>query len=489
MSNLLTQKLPSFKAAHPPTPQQAAAIESIATDNSTIVNALAGTGKTSGVIAPASRRLPRDTALAIAFTKTAATELQSKLACSASTFHSLMFGMLKGNPSYASVRVDNRKIWDIFREVRQEFGQLDYDICKEKVEVAHGSLCPFFHTPEAAEEWLSNFMLDEFCDVQVARQPLYIRAVGKMLAISDERCASITFDDMMRLPVVLDLRPRRQYTHIIVDEAQDLSPAKHRCLQHIQQHQPDIIFSAVGDPNQAIFGFSGAYSDSLDRFAQTFETQADLPLTINFRCSRAVIEYARAQTGVPLEAHDQAPEGLVTDSHSLDSELLRTAKGTSTFLLARYNRDLLSGALAAASRGVPVKLRNDMASYLVRDLKKRGANKMRGDLLAKLDLNLTKPKRQRYNDQLRCLEIATNNGQLTDCSAVNRLEFLLANKEEHAPQLMTVHKAKGLEADRTIIFGSSCFSPEEVPQDDNCYYVALTRAKDQLEVVNLPQLT
>jgi DNA helicase II / ATP-dependent DNA helicase PcrA len=72
----------------------------------------------------------------------------------------------------------------------------------------------------------------------------------------------------------------------------------------------------------------------------------------------------------------------------------------------------------------------------------------------------------------------------------------LFNSEQPDMTLSTVHKAKGLEADRIFLL-----NPDEMPlkwpnqqawelqQEHNLKYVALTRAKGELYLVRSPQAT
>ena len=48
---------------------------------------------------------------------------------------------------------------------------------------------------------------------------------------------------------------------------------------------------AVGDPSQGIYGFRGAGSDAMDLIKSEFDAD-ELPLTVSYRCSTAVVDYA-----------------------------------------------------------------------------------------------------------------------------------------------------------------------------------------------------
>ena len=75
--------------------------------------------------------------------------------------------------------------------------------------------------------------------------------------------------------------------------------------------KPTERITVVGDNRQAIFGFRGADSNSLDRLKQ--ELNADeLGLTRTYRCGKVIVE--RAQGFVPdLEADENNPDGEIVE--------------------------------------------------------------------------------------------------------------------------------------------------------------------------------
>ena len=113
----------------------------------------------------------------------------------------------------------------------------------------------------------------------------------------------IDFDDMPLL--ALDALRRNEwlrraifakYPALVVDEYQDLGRALH---QMVMGHcfQTGARLFAVGDVDQSIYGFTGAYPDLLERVAQRDEVQTVL-LRLNYRCGRRIVtasEYALGQ--------------------------------------------------------------------------------------------------------------------------------------------------------------------------------------------------
>ncbi len=65
----------------------------------------------------------------------------------------------------------------------------------------------------------------------------------------------------------------RRFSHIIVDEFQDTSKQQFRLLEMIASENRNI--TVVGDPNQSIYGFRGAYKESFDHFKNIFGVDSD----------------------------------------------------------------------------------------------------------------------------------------------------------------------------------------------------------------------
>ena len=109
---------------------------------------------------------------------------------------------------------------------------------------------------------------------------------------------AVDLDDLLRLPVrLLSSQPevlaevRSRTTHLLIDEYQDVNAVQYRLVRLLMPAGDAPLF-AIGDPNQAIYGFRGADSRFLGRFRE------DYPLRLG----------VRAEGQLPLLLHD--PEGL-----------------------------------------------------------------------------------------------------------------------------------------------------------------------------------
>ncbi|MGH8909517.1 MAG: ATP-dependent helicase, partial [Egibacteraceae bacterium] len=119
----------------------------------------------------------------------------------------------------------------------------------------------------------------------------------------------VDFDDLVALPVrLLAEQPalasayRERWTHIAVDEYQDVDQLQYRLLRHLAP--PDGDLCAIGDPDQAIYGFRGGDVGFFLRFREDYAGADTVSLTRNYRSSPVIV-------GAALQA--VRPESLVPD--------------------------------------------------------------------------------------------------------------------------------------------------------------------------------
>lgn len=98
------------------------------------------------------------------------------------------------------------------------------------------------------------------------------------------------------------------YTHILVDEVQDLSALQLAVVKALACPGGKGVF-AIGDPNQGIYGFRGAAGDALERMRAWWPDLEVVGLGDNYRSAQAVLDAAAALTpGAPrLVARNDRP--------------------------------------------------------------------------------------------------------------------------------------------------------------------------------------
>ncbi len=141
---------------------------------------------------------------------------------------------------------------------------------------------------------------------------LVLPIVQAFLDLKRER-ESLDFADQMAIaarlagsvPTVGDIE-RERFRAVLLDEFQDTSEAQLALLRALFHHA-SVALTAVGDPNQSIYGWRGASATTLLRFPQTFEDAAGraavLPLSTSWRNDRLILEAANVTAGPLATAH------------------------------------------------------------------------------------------------------------------------------------------------------------------------------------------
>ena len=116
--------------------------------------------------------------------------------------------------------------------------------------------------------------------------------------------------DLIQSDAAFAERIRWRYRHLSVDEFQDVNPAQFRLIRATHGRSPDLC--AVGDPNQAIYGWNGADPRLIHRLPDLVVGLEVLRLDTNHRSTPQVVAAARAAlgsatAGIPLSAPPTAP--------------------------------------------------------------------------------------------------------------------------------------------------------------------------------------
>lgn len=275
---------------------------------------------------------------------------------------------------------------------------------------------------------------------------------------------------------------------IVAHNCQDLTLAQLEIAQRVCSGR----ICLVGDEFQAIYKFRGADSGSLDRLKHELAA-GELPLQTTYRCCQAVVR--EAQRLVPdIMAGDTNPEGVV-DSESYERLLDLALPGE--FILSRLNAPLVKVTLQLLKRKKRARMAGrDIGAGIMAVLKKIGCSSYTTieDALSKLRTWEVKSCTRfasygqndlidRTHDQADMIRSLTEEAEDVP-DLMNRIEWLFTDDQE-AGQILcsSVHKAKGLEAERVYILLDTFYRRGPNHEEDNCLYVAKTRAKGHLTLI------
>jgi DNA helicase-2/ATP-dependent DNA helicase PcrA len=330
---------------------------------------------------------------------------------------------------------------------------------------------------------------------------------------------------------------RRQYTHFVVDEFQDVSPIQAALLRLWLGGRHDLC--VVGDPAQTIYSFAGATARYLLDFPKEHPGTTSIELVRNYRSTPQVVEAANrvlsggATGGVRLRA--QRPAGAevrfsehpdeVDEAESTAAEIKklldagRSARDLA--VLVRINAQTEAFEEALAARGVPYVVRG-AERFFQRPEVRQAVTLLRGTARAVEDGETDAPVvdqtrgvvagmgwtpeapasrgnvRDKWESLQALVDLAASHAAASPDATLRTFVDDLDRRaaEQHAPvadgvTIATLHTAKGLEWDVVFLCGVvegtlpityALDSPTAVEEERRLMYVGMTRARERLHV-------
>lgn len=489
----MTYKLPSTWS-----PQQTAFIDWAKNGRgSAVLEAVAGSGKTTTILGAVTQM--RGPTVILAYNKKIAQEIEAKLLdlgvdwkqARAGTVHSFGFTALR---KYAgNIIVKEKKVEMIFDSLYpnladQGFAPLVCKLVSLGKQRAIGAVCPT-RDRAAWADIVSHFDLldDEF-------DPRHLNTVIEMaiktLTASNANLTICDFDDMVYLPLVLPCKPFR-FNAIFLDEAQDTNPARRELVKRLLVPGGRLI--AVGDPAQAIYGFTGADNDSLDLIVRDFDARR-MPLTVSYRCPKAVVAFARQWVN-----HITAAETAITGEigATMFGDLFKPEPTSA--ILCRNTAPLVKAAFSLIRRRIPCKIEGrDIGKQLIKLASKWSNAKTIDAYEEKLTDWIEGRRKVVEGVKLETLEdqYATVKCVIDQClrekltlrsDMVEMIESLFADNVQGVVTLSTIHRSKGREWETVYWLNRAVTCPSkyakqawESQQEVHLQYVAATRSQNKL---------
>jgi len=450
------------------------------TENHVFINAGAGTGKTTTIV-ESSGKLPLGTKAAfLAFNKSIADELATKLpeGVDAKTFHAFGFAAIRA--AGIKTKVNNYKLNNIIKDLLG--ADFYYVPLKKLVSLVKGSLI------EGTDIKSINILIDDYnINFNSEREELIaIQSIPAILTMCKTQTHIIDFDDMIWMPLVNDY-PFPKYDVLFVDEAQDFNESQREMISKCVNGGRCII---VGDKNQAIYGFRGADSNSISLFKERLmkgdREISEFPLSISWRCPKSVVKEANRYVA-EFTAPDFAKEGNVIVNAGFNPQ-------RNDMVLCRYNAPLVGAFYDLISQGKSAYiLGRDMTKGLITAVQKVSKNNNMGtdefwDLFMqdftynhqRLMNDNKKNQALALEDKRECISIFVSKAT-TVGGIIEEIKRVFDGNDKGEIMLSTVHKAKGLEADNVYILATERMPhPLGGQEENNIAYVAITRAKNNL---------
>lgn len=470
---------------------------------SAVIDAVSGSGKTTTAIQCLKYIPPSDSVAFFAFNTAIAAELTSRIAAlnlpqkiHASTFHSAGFAACRWK--FGPLRVEGSKLRDLCRrfmsrDERELYDAFAIKLCSLAKNEGVGALIE-----DTEVIWQALFEHhDLVLDDKAATVEEGVKWARFLLGKSNEVVEFeklIDFDDQLYLVSRYNL-PVDTYKWVLIDETQDTNRVRRDLAQRSLAIGGRLL--AIGDKSQAIYGWTGASHDAIEQVRETFHATT-LPLSVNYRCSLAVLR--RARMLVPhIEARDDAPEGLVDNVKEAD---LATLLHPADAILCRNNAPLIPLAYDLISKGIGVTvLGRDIGKGLT-DLIKHLHPIDLVDLIAKLRgykaheaaryTRLEQPqKAEQVIDKVDCIlaVIASQESGADLEDLPDAIDSMFSEGLANTLTLSTIHKAKGKEWPQVALFRPDLLPAKwakqdwQLKQERNLEYVAYTRAKVNLFIV------
>lgn len=494
-------------SSHKPSPQQQAVYDWVRDGSGNLIlTAVAGSGKTT-TLREACKLMSGRVAFA-AYNKRIADEIAVKLAADgiagyvqAKTFHAFGLAMLRSGSPY--LEINNFKVDELLNNFVSQNEDAFRGTLTKLISLGRNHAVDVLWSKADARKWqelIEHYGVPMYADGDEFDLEDTLNIVCEVL----EGCKALApkvvdFDDMIWLPLVLNT-PTEKFDWVLVDEAQDTNPARRELAAKMLKASGRAIF--VGDPHQAIYGFTGADAQALQTIKQAFNC-SELSLSVTYRCPQKVVSFAQNWVS-HIQAAPSAPIGSVS-TQTLESFRKEALSLRSTdAILCRNTRPLVSLAFELIRAGVSCHVEGrDIGKSLLaltqrwkvtqlRALKEKLVDYRRREL-SKLHERKKYREAEALADRIdtvlciadQCLE------ESTVWDLRKAIQSLFDDTAEGQKQkrlvLSTVHKAKGREwptvylLDRLNLMPSPYAEQDwQLEQENNLIYVAVTRAQEAL---------
>jgi len=483
----------SFK----PTPEQARIFKFIQKRKENIlIEAYAGAGKTTTIV-EAVKLLPKDSSIMfLAFNKHIQEELKTRLPEHVRCYTSHGLGMSAIKRKYGDkIKFDEfkadkwlqkkAKYWDLPKDFPSFEKRMMYlQDMKKMVNLCRLSL--------TIDKKYIPYIADRY-EVKLKVERDVPRLLKVLDSMTNDR-KTFDFTDMVYLPAVDNSLWLFPQDYVIIDECQDINRAQQRLIEKMlkrdkitKKYTGRLI--AIGDGFQSIYGFTGI-TDRTFLWFKEFKNTKILPLSYSFRCAKKIVEHANKI--VPqIKALPNAPDGVVRNGSALDEArsgdfiLCRT-----TMPLIKLFFEFLSEQKKAVIKGSDIGLQliqyigehktvNSLTGYWRKEICNFREEIIHSGVLNPQEHSGFVALEDKVNTLTFLADISPTIPDLK-----NNIETIFTDKLTGIV-LSTVHKAKGLEADRVFIIRPDLIpypnsKKWQIAQEKNLEYVAITRAKTEL---------
>lgn len=491
-----------YKPTHTPSRYQQAIYDWIENGSgNAVVEAVAGSGKTTTILD--SLYLTSGKVLFTAFNTHIAAELQKRSPSHVRvmTLHKLGLLTIHRSIGGCEVDADSLKLNTLLELQFPDSENMDRtremrSVMKRLVSMAKSTLIDT-NDPEAVFEMADHFRigsenLDDADMIEICRE---VPAIME-LCLGDT--SKIDFDDMTWIPVVRNMSVEK-FDWVFIDECQDMNRCQLELIMRAGGSRTRFV--CVGDRNQAIYGFRGADTRAIESTIERLNARV-FPLSITYRCPVQHVTLAKSIVS-EIEPRPGAPEGVVGHMQLAPAVRLMTQWD---LVLCRTNAPLIRVAFSLIRAGKKAVIRGrdigaGICSLIRRIARKKLSAMSVENFLEKVDLHyrreLLKLKTAKkstvtLSDQIETIKVLSED--VTDLQELLNKTLSIFDDKAQGVVCSSVHKAKGLEAERVFVVSPELMphpmaeQPWEMEQEMHIKYVALTRSKNEMYFVTMPEI-
>lgn len=466
-------------------------------EGNAVINAVAGSGKSTTIVNALNIIDPSQSVLFLAFNKSIVEELKKKIGekpnVEIKTLHSLGSGICYKD-FHSTINAD-KYVKYINKCIKEEkfkpvakLSREDWLLWSRNIR----DICNLGRIELVTEPGLLKDIAEKH-DILVVDNEVDLAI--KSIRWGETNVAEIDFTDMIYFPNVKKMNIPT-FDFVFIDECQDLNAAQREFF--LKCVDPDFgRFIAVGDKNQSIYYFSGSDSESYNKLLKIPNTKM-MPLSVCYRCDKSIIE--KAQKLVPqIEYKEGAEEGTINLEATLDDVK------DGDMIICRVSAPLVALCMKFVKEGIKAYVKgNDTGKSLINVLRSTGEETVDGaieKMKESLDELVNKICKLSGYDEEEAKNTSIYNSQKDRiealsalCEGCDKVEEVIQKitktfSDENGVGicLSTIHKAKGLENDRVFILNEDKMYPVwamknkvQAEQERNLEYVAITRPKKYL---------
>lgn len=467
------------------------------TNDSILIKASAGSGKTTTIV-HGIKLLPKDqTSIFLAFNKSIADTLKNKLNSIPNTTVSTIHGYGLRNmmrhfggkcvvDEYKIINLAKRRYF--FWEKNSEVEENKYTYCDRIQKLVSLMRLTYSLEDDEIMKVADTYDIDVFGNE--------IEHAKEILELSCNNTSKIDYTDMIFMPVYYKIKMPR-FDNVFIDEAQDLGKCQQKFIQKLIKQSGRLI--AVGDPDQAIYGFAGADFNSFNNMKTLKSNMIEMPLSICYRCGKEIIKHIQEYNpGILPDKNQESGEVIIMDPEIKFSTDIFKNKDV---ILCRNNAPLVALYRKLISEHKKCYIKGkEIGKNLILLIKKTKRKTMDGvmtvlkkqreELIVKLKKRGVFPveghiKYQHFNEKIKIVDILSRDTNSV-LDLISRIEKMFVDDTSEGILLSTIHKFKGLENDNIYFLYSNLIpnmyanTKEELMQENNLRYVAMTRAVKKL---------